>query len=155
MRAGWSGRALALAVALGAGGCHTYKYVDVTASFDEATLDDSQIPLINRCRILVTGADSNGPGFILPKCPNRALADPHVIGTFEYSTFADSGTLNIELKGYAGSVDKPECLVADGTVQVPLTADMVIMTALTAKNAIPAGSTCSSVSPVTGGDAGP
>ena len=151
---GWLTRALPLVAVLGLGsagmsGCHTYKYVDVTASFDQATIDDSLIGSIDHCKILVTGADSNGPGFRLAKCPNRSLADPHVIGTFEYSTFADSGTLNIALRGYAGMVEKPECLVADGTVAVPLTADMVIMTALTAKGTGTAN--CTSVSPPTDG----
>jgi hypothetical protein len=139
----------ALALGLGASGCHTFKYFDITMTFDQASLDDATILTISRCRVLVSGAESNN--FILDRCPDHTAADPHM-GTppgyiFEYASFAESGTLTFELKGYTGLNDTPECLLADGMKAIPVTGATTIMGALSAaKNP---GWACGNVAPPT------
>jgi hypothetical protein len=124
--------ALALALPLGAGGCHTFKYFDITMTFDQASFDDADIRTISRCRVLVSGAES--ANFILDKCPDVVAADPHM-GTppgyvFEYASFADSGTLTFDLKAYTGLRDVPECLLGEGTKPIPVTSATTIMGSL-------------------------
>jgi hypothetical protein len=113
-------RALAVALPLlfGASGCHEYKYVNVPVSFDQATFDDSELGLIHTCKVTVSGADSTT--FYLQNCPDRSMADPHDVGTFEYSTFADSGTLKFELRAYTGLNQTDACQIGLGTVSVPV-----------------------------------
>ena len=105
---GARGALAALVLLVGAGGCHTFKYFDVNVSFDQG-IDDGTLGSISRCRILVTGAESSS--FVLERCPNRATdGDPHDVGVFEYSSFAESGTLNFELRAYTGLNETPACL---------------------------------------------
>ena len=149
--------ALALPMLLGSAGCNTYKYFDVKATFDEATFDDSQLGTISRCRVLVSGADTGN--FILDRCPNAAALDPHDGKTmtspdgytFEFSTFADSGTLNFELQAFVGQVDKPECMIGDGKVPLAVTGATTIMGNLLVTKNPAFGSTCLNVSPVNDG----
>jgi hypothetical protein len=140
--------ALALPLLLSASGCNTFKYVDMMVSFDPV-MDDSDILSIARCRILVSGADS--ANFILERCPNHAAADPHVVGPFEFSTFASSGTLTFELEGFNGLNDTPMCQIADGKTPVPVTGATTLTGTLVAAKGKLTG--CSGVSPV--GDGGP
>ncbi len=148
---------LALPMLLGAAGCNTYKYFDVTAAFDEGTFDDSEILTISRCRILVSGADTGN--FILNRCPNAVAADPHTGITastpegysFEFSTFADSGTLNFELQAFVGQVDKPECMIGEGKVPVPVTSATTLMGNLSVTKNPAFSPACSNVSPPTDG----
>jgi hypothetical protein len=110
--------ALALPLLLGAGACNTFKYVDMKVNFDQ-TVDDTSILTVMRCRILVTGADSDN--FILYNCPPAVTAtapDPHNGPSFEFSTFASSGKLHFEFQGFQGLVDKPECMTLNGTQDV-------------------------------------
>ncbi|HVU53000.1 MAG TPA: hypothetical protein VHL80_20095 [Polyangia bacterium] len=117
--------ALPVLVGLGASGCHTYKYVDSSVSFDQ-TVDDSDILAIHDCRVEVTGADTHS--FLLIGCPpSPTIPDPHVGPSFEFSTFAESGTLHFEFKGFQGLVEKPECLLLDGKLDVPVTGATTIM----------------------------
>jgi hypothetical protein len=144
-----SAAALALPLLLGASGCHSYKYVDMTASFDQGSLDDTDILTIARCRIIVSGADSSN--FLLEGCPNHAALDPHVIGPFEFSTFAESGTLKFEFQGFQGIMDKPECMIADGKQDVAVTSLTTIPATMTITKAGPG--CANNVSPT--GDGGP
>ncbi|HEV3031186.1 MAG TPA: hypothetical protein VG319_06060, partial [Polyangia bacterium] len=128
--------------------CHTFKYFDVNVSFDQG-IDDGTLGSISRCRVLVTGAESSS--FVLERCPNRATnGDPHQVGVFEYSSFAESGTLNFELRAYTGLNETPACLLAEGTAAIPVTAATTLMGTLAAKQM---GTGCPNVSPVS--DAGP
>jgi hypothetical protein len=138
--------ALPALVGLGASGCHTYKYVDSSVTFDQ-TIDDSDILTVQRCRVVVTGADSDD--FLLHNCPNPNEPDPHVGPAFEFSTFAESGTLHFEFKGFQGLTDKPECLLLDGKLDVPVTGATTI--SAMPINVTKAGPGCTSVSPVTDG----
>jgi len=145
---GARGALAALVLLVGASGCHTFKYFDVSVSFDQG-IDDGTLGSISRCRVLVTGAES--ASFVLARCPNRATnGDPHDVGVFEYSSFAESGTLNFELRAYTGLNETPACLLAEGTVAIPVTTATTIMGSLAAKQM---GTGCANVSPVS--DAGP
>ena len=142
--------ALALPLLLGASGCHTYKYVDMSVAFDQ-TIDDSDILTIARCKITVTGADSSE--FIIDKCPNHALGiDPHVGYVFEFSTFAESGTLKFEFQGFQGIMDKPECMIADGKQDVAVTSLTTIPATMTVTKSGPG--CLGNVSPTTDGGGG-
>jgi hypothetical protein len=111
--------ALALPLLAGALGCNEYKYVNVPVSFDQGSFDDSDLGLIHTCKVTVTGADSTS--FYLEKCPDRSMADPHDVGTFEYSTFADSGTLKFELRAWTGLNQTDQCQIGLGSTSVPVT----------------------------------
>jgi hypothetical protein len=116
--------ALALA-GLAVGGCHTYKYVQSSVTFNQ-TVDDSDIMILHHCRIVVTGADSDS--FLLNACPpavTTAAPDPHVGPRFEFSTFAESGTLHFEFQGLQGLAD--QCKLLSGTLDVPVTSMTTIM----------------------------
>lgn len=127
-------RALALALPLlfGALGCHEYKYVDVPTSYDQETFDDSDIHLIHSCKVIVTGAESTEFALPLEKCADTSKADPHDVGTFEYSTFADSGTLNFELRAWTGLNQTDQCQIGLGSTSVSVTG----ATTITAPNLV-------------------
>ena len=133
---------------LGASGCHTFKYFDIAVSFDPA-MDSADIRTISRCRILVSGADSDN--FIMDKCPNHVAADPHGGYAFEYSSFADSGTLNFEFQGFVGLRDTAACQIADGKVPVTVSGLMTIPSALLVTKNAQYDPTCGNVSPLTDG----
>jgi hypothetical protein len=136
----------ALVLLVGASGCHTFKYFDVNVSFDQG-IDDGTLGSISRCRILVTGAES--ASFVLERCPNRATnGDPHDVGVFEYSSFAESGTLNFELRAYTGLNETPACLLAEGTAAISVTTATTIMGTL---SAMQMGTGCPNTSPVSDG----
>lgn len=143
------GAVATFALLLGASGCHTFKYFDMTLSFDPA-MDSAEIRTISRCRILVSGAESNN--FILDKCPNHSnLADPHVGYVFEYSSFAESGTLNFTFEGFVGLRDVDMCKIAQGSAAVAVTGLMTIPSMLTASKNPQYDPTCGNVSPLTDG----
>jgi hypothetical protein len=66
-------------------------------------VSQQQISIMNFCEVLVSGADSatlaltGGNG-----CPPAGFPD---IGTFEYSTFADSGEITFTFTGYIMNLD--------------------------------------------------
>jgi hypothetical protein len=134
---------------LAAGGCHTYKYINSSVAFNQ-TVDDSDIQAVHHCRMIVSGADQDS--FLLFNCPPAITAtapDPHVGPTFQFSTFAESGTLHFEFKGFQGLVEKPECLLLGGQLDVPVTGLTTIMAPPI--DVSKTGTGCSSVSPVTDG----
>jgi hypothetical protein len=142
------GAVATFALLLGASGCHTFKYFDMTVSFDQ-TMDSADIRTISRCRILVSGADSDN--FIMDKCPNHAATDPHGPYVFEYSSFADSGTLSFAFEGFVGLRDTDACKLAQGTTAVAVSSLMTIPSALTVMKNLAYDPTCGNVSPITDG----
>jgi hypothetical protein len=109
-----------LAIALGAAGCDTYHYYDIDLQFDTspgmftvATVGEAQL-----CRILVSGADSHE--IDLPDCSlNTDNSNTTDVGTFEFATFADSGTLTFTVNAYNGSPPTMTCLFGTGTTSLP------------------------------------
>ena len=125
-RAGGLTRLVALALPLVFGGCSTYKYFDIHVSFDPKAFTDSSVGEIHHCRVTVSGADHSE--FVISDCPSMSTVSPLDAGTFEYSSFATSGTMNFELDTFVGLVDKDICQIADGkvTIAVPVTSATTI-----------------------------
>src|SRR5215470_15835118 len=113
----WALAGLLLALPLAGSGCHDFKYVDVAVRFDPTPaqgqttgFDSASAFTVNICRVNVSGAATDS--FVLPEgsCPNRLNKnDPLNVGTFEYSTFADSGNITFTLQAFQGNVERADC----------------------------------------------
>jgi hypothetical protein len=121
---------LVVAVAvLGAAGCDTYHYYDMDlvlgSSFTTALIGQVQL-----CKVQVSGADSHE--FDLPACgvsSTRTTAGK--IGTFEFATFADSGTLTFTVDAYNGVTPTPNCLYGMGVTNLPASSQVTTMGMIT------------------------
>jgi hypothetical protein len=84
-----------LAVVLGglASGCDTYHYYDIDVQFT-SPVTEGQVSVMQLCLIDVSGAASDE---VQLACPPVKFPD---MGTFEYSTFADSGPITFTFNGY-------------------------------------------------------
>ena len=84
-----------LALVLGglASGCDTYHYYDIDVKF-MSPVSETQVSVMKLCLIDVSGAASDE--VVLP-CPPANFPD---MGTFEYSTFADSGPITFTFNGF-------------------------------------------------------
>ena len=94
--------ALVLASAsLGAAGCSEYHYYDIDVTFDTSSgqfAGINEISTIQVMRMLVGGAD-NADFQIGPNANGLPLVTGAHLGVFEFSTFADSGTLDFTAHG--------------------------------------------------------
>jgi hypothetical protein len=96
--------ALVLGAALTAG-CKSYHYYDIDIQFEQPGFMISDAGMLQLCALTVSGADSGS--FVFPDndttkgapiCPvQKNFPD---LGTFEYATFEDSGTLHFVVSGY-------------------------------------------------------
>jgi hypothetical protein len=107
-------------VSLGAAGCNEFHYHDIFVRYDSsmffgATLS-TEVSRVRTCHVYVTGADTQD-FYIGGKCTNGNSTD---LGIFEFSTFADSGTLNFTIKTYVGN-EFEMCLLGTGTKSVQAT----------------------------------
>jgi hypothetical protein len=139
--------ALALPLLLGAG-CNTFKYFDIHVSFDPLTLDSTQSKLVSVCKVTVSGADSTNFTLKDTVCPNHGTVAPLEVGVFEYSSFADSGTMNFKLEAFTGLGEKPECILGTGTAAVAITSATTLTGDLVIKKT---GMACTAVTPPTDG----
>ncbi len=125
-RAWWRGvfgrLAAALVVgvaALGAAGCHSYHYYDIDvqygASFTLTSSGNVQLGLLN-----VSGADSGQLDLPMSILAGNQFRD---LGTFEYATFADSGTLTFTVDLYNGSTATTNCLYGTGSTPLAASGD--------------------------------
>ena len=105
------------AVALGAAGCSEYHYHDIRVAYDGAQFNPNMISQVQKCHVFVTGADT-ADFYLTGPCTNGAATTN--IGVFEFSTFADSGTLNFMIRTYVG-VEFENCLFGSGTKAIPAT----------------------------------
>jgi hypothetical protein len=124
MRAARFARKLVLsALVLGAslvGGCKSYHYYDVDIKFASGvTLE--QAGMLQFCTLIVSGADSgtfdfpdnNSDG---PICPVQQNYPD--LGTFEYSTFEDTGTLHFVVSGYSTTSPMSSACFASGSTDI-------------------------------------
>ena len=83
-----------LVVVLGglASGCNTYHYYDIDVKFT-SPVSATQVSVMKFCLVDVSGAASDE---VVLECP-PAFPD---MGTFEYSTFADSGPITFTFNGF-------------------------------------------------------
>jgi len=141
---------LPLALGLAAAGCNSFKYFDIHVMFDPATFSSTSVRTISVCKMTTSGADSKS--FIIDKnCPPTSNTDPLDMGIFEYSSFADSGTITFKFEGFQDSGEKPECLIGTGMQSVQVSGETTIKADLTVAKT---GMGCSLVTPPTGADAG-
>lgn len=89
-----------LAVVLGglASGCNTYHYYDIDVKF-MSPVTATQVSVMKYCVVDVSGAATDE---VVLVCPPASFPD---MGTFEYSTFADSGSITFTFNGY---FDRPK-----------------------------------------------
>lgn len=118
--------------AVTAAGCNDFHYYDITVTFntDPATsgFGPNEPASIQMCVFSVSGADSIskpiGPhtqGLPLP--PGGTT-----LGIIEFSTFADSGTLNFKIEAYdASSTASSACKVGEGTKSVMASSASTVM----------------------------
>ena len=84
-----------LAVVLGglASGCNTYHYYDIDVQF-MSPVTATEVSVMKLCLIDVSGAATDE---VTLDCPPVNFPD---MGTFEYSTFADSGPITFTFNGF-------------------------------------------------------
>jgi hypothetical protein len=118
---------LAAVALLGVGGCSTYKYFDIHVSFDPSMYDSASVGNVTRCRVTASGAGS-GTFYMKPGlCPNRTnMGDPLDAGTFEFSTFAESGTITFKVDTYTSVGIDPACISGTGSSPVMVGSPSVI-----------------------------
>jgi hypothetical protein len=144
-------RALASLVLLlaAAAGCKDYKYFDMKVSFDAATgFDSVSIFRVQRCRVTISGADSDT--FLLPagRCPNMVdKTNPFDAGAFEFSSFATGGTMTFTVDAYTDSNETMACKTGEGVTAVPVNSMMTIMSSVLIKMVGPGCSGAGPVSP--------
>ena len=105
------------AVALGAAGCSEYHYHDIRVAYDGAQFNPNMISQVQRCHVFVTGADT-ADFYLEGNCTSGAATTN--IGVFEFSTFADSGTLNFSIRTFVG-IEFENCLFGTGNKAIPAT----------------------------------
>jgi hypothetical protein len=106
------------AVALGATGCNEFHYYDIRVAYDGAQFNPNDISMVQDCHVFVTGADT-ADFYLEGPCTN---GNPSTnVGVFEFSTFADSGTLNFMIRTYWGGIEFDNCLFGTGTKSIPAT----------------------------------
>lgn len=113
---------LALAGLLLAGaGCNTYHYFDVQVSFGALGVEEAGG--IKACQVVVTGADTYD--IELPPTTQGAkmvcpIGDNYPdLGTFEYSTFTDSGNLTFTLNAFNTTQLNTNNICISGSTTLP------------------------------------
>jgi hypothetical protein len=123
--------ALALAVmAFGASGCETYHYYDMDVTFSPDWVGGlNSAGGATLCKVIVSGADSHD--FNLKNCGLTDGTKYPDVGTFEFATFADSGTLTFTINAYNGSPPGPDCLFGGGTTNMTASSQVTQMGTIT------------------------
>jgi len=108
--------AAVLLAALGAAGCKDLRYYDIDVTYTGFT-GITTTSTIQTCHLFVTGAETHdfyvggGEG----SCGMYfSSTDPTKLGTIEYSSVADSGSLTFDMKVYNGIPEGPGCQVGEG-----------------------------------------
>jgi hypothetical protein len=114
---------------LGAAGCDSYHYYDMSlvlgSTFTTALVGEAQL-----CKVNISGADSHE--FNLTNCGvNSNDSNIPDVGTFEFATFADSGTLTFTVDAYNGITPTPNCLYGSGMTSQPASSQITQMGTIT------------------------
>lgn len=128
-----SGVSLALGLALmaiGGAGCDTYHYYDMDLQFSSSFGGITAAGMAQNCVVTISGADSHT--FSLANCSlNSDNSNFPDLGTFEYATFADSGTLTFTVNAYNGLPYTPACLFGVGTTNLPASSQVTTKGSIT------------------------
>jgi len=104
--------------ALGAAGCDSYHYYDMDLIFSSGWVGGiNSAGAAQDCRVTVSGADSHG--FDVTNCGVMSQANYPDVGTFEFATFADSGSLTFTVNAYNGTPYTSACLFGTGSTTIP------------------------------------
>lgn len=118
-------------------GCNTYHYFDIEVDF--GPVSSEQASQLQLCVMLVSGADSHTSDF--PSnvvgltgdeksvCPTQG--NYPTMGTFEYSTFTDSGSLTFAVNGYGAVSTDSSKLCTTGSTSVNASGDITQMAKIT------------------------
>jgi hypothetical protein len=113
-----SGVGLVLLLALSAGGCNSYSYVDLDlqtgAGFSIVTIGD-----VSNCHVFVTGATTDDFTLSTAVCHSIDTATGE-IAKIQYSTFADSGSVTFTLKLFQGGQEVDGCLIGNVAATIPI-----------------------------------
>jgi hypothetical protein len=92
----------ALSIAALVSGCNTYHYYDIDVKA-ASPVTQTQISGMQFCQILISGADSHTINWTQGiGCPPQGFPD---IGSFEFSSYADSGNITFTFNGYSMNLD--------------------------------------------------
>jgi hypothetical protein len=116
--------------AFGAVGCKDFTYFDIDVALDSSF--NGTYGQIQTCHMSVSGVEAHD--YVIndnrASCPPTGLS----LGTYEYSSLADSGQLTFTMKVYRKVTEKPECLMGTGSVSAslpaPMVTNMVMMTVM-------------------------
>ena len=99
-----------LAVVLGGltSGCNTYHYYDIDVKF-MSPFTSTQASVMKLCLVDITGAESDT---LILNCPPEHYPD---MGTFEFSTFADSGSLKFTFNAFYDTPQSPSNQCTSGS----------------------------------------
>jgi hypothetical protein len=111
--------------ALAAAGCNDFHYYDITVSFNinqtTGGYPQTEVASVQTLLFGVSGADS-GSFRIGPNANGLPLVSGATnLGTVEYSTFADSGTLNFTVQAFNSTRTTQDCKTGEGTKAVMAT----------------------------------
>jgi hypothetical protein len=117
---------LALLMLAGAAGCSQYHYYDIDVALD-TNFSQLELSGIQTCHLTVTGADSfSGPITTDKSHPGVCqFTNGRNLGTIEYSSLADSGSLTFKFDVFDDPNPTPNCLTGEGTVTTPVSGTTV------------------------------
>jgi hypothetical protein len=128
--------ALVLGASLTAG-CNTFHYFDIQVDFGPVTSE--QASQLQFCVLLVSGAETNSSNFPSSVvglsgdeksvCPTQG--NYPTMGTFEYSTFTDSGELMFAVNGYKSVSTSNDNLCTTGSTSMNASSEITQMGTIT------------------------
>jgi hypothetical protein len=115
-----------LAVVLGGltSGCNTYHYYDIDVKFS-SPFTSTQASVMKLCLVNITGAASDT---LVLDCPPEKYPD---MGTFEYSTFADSGSITFTFNAFYDAPQSPSTQCPSGSTSLPASEQITQMGSIT------------------------
>jgi hypothetical protein len=117
--------AVGMAMLLGGSGCSSYRYFDIDVKLDTTLSANGTSSMIQLCYVFVKNEKGGiEDDFALTRpnsTDNRCPVSGSSVGTFEYSTFKDSGSLTFSVAVYdsAGAADE-NCKMGEGSATVPV-----------------------------------
>jgi hypothetical protein len=119
--------ALALLAAPLVTGCNTYHYFDIDVEWGPVT--STQSSQVQLCLLIVSGADSHQSNFPSSVAMDNTSVCPPIsnypkMGTFEYSTFTDSGSLTFTINGYKSLMAQDSNLCTSGSTTMTASSEI-------------------------------
>jgi hypothetical protein len=133
MKSRWLALSL-LGGTLALGGCNTYHYFDIKVDFGSVGIE--QAGVLQLCHLDVSGADSHSAdlpssakGESKTVCP--VASNWPIMGTFEFSTFADSGSITFNITAFKDTVRSTDNLCTSGSLTMNAAGEITQMGMLT------------------------